>query len=133
MTDIKRTAYPRLKDWISSKELESLYTLTEKDHQFIARNASGDQQRFNLAALLKLRLALGYFVQVSEIPDQITKHLEGQLNIWPSTILKKSVKDRTRIRYLSVIREYIGSKSYDPKHIEATIEEACYTMSDPPI
>lgn len=131
MTDIKRTAYPRLKDWISSKELESLYTLTEKDHQFISKNASGDQQRFNLAVLLKSRLALGYFIQVSEIPDQIMKHLESQLNIWPSTILRKSVKDRTRMRYLLVIREYIGSKPYDSKYIDPIIEKACYTMSDP--
>lgn len=131
MTDIRRTAYPSLKDWISSKELESLYTLSEKDHQFIARNANGDQQRFNLAVLLKSRQALGYFVQISEIPDQITKQLEDQLNIWASTILKKSIKNRTRMRYLSLIREYIGSKTYDSKYIQASIEKACYTMSDP--
>jgi hypothetical protein len=101
MTDIKRTAYPRLKDWLSPKELQALYTLTEQDHQFISRNANGDQQRFNIAVLLKSRQALGYFIQISEIPDQIMKHLESQLNIWSSTVLKKSLKERTRVRYLS--------------------------------
>ena len=131
MTDIKRTAYPDLNYWLGPKELKALYTLTDQDHKFISCNASGDEQRFNLAALLKSRLALGFFTQISEIPDQIMKHLESQLSISPSTVLKKTIKERTRMRYLLVIREYISSKSYDAKHIESVIEKASYTMSDP--
>lgn len=131
MTDIKRTAYPRLKDWLSSKELKNLYTLTKEDHEFISCNAKGDQQRFNIAVLLKSRQALGYFISISEVPDQIMKHLEAQLNIWPSTVLEKSLIERTRLRYVSAIREHLSLKPYDSKHIESVIEKASYTMSDP--
>ena len=131
MTDIKRTAYPRLKDWLSSKELKNLYTLTKQDLEFVSSNAKGDQQRFNIAALLKSRQALGYFIPISEVPDQIMKHLEDQLNVWPSTVLEKSLIERTRLRYVSAIREYLDLKPYDSKRIESVIEKASYTMSDP--
>ena len=131
MTDIRRTAYPCLKDWLSSKELKNLYTLTKQDLEFISSNAKEDQQRFNIAALLKSRQALGYFIPISEVPDQVMKHLEDQLNIWPSTVLEKSLIERTRLRYVSAIREYLDLKPYDSKRIKSVIEKASYTMSDP--
>ena len=71
MTAIERTAYPRFRSSLTQEELETYYTLTESEIDFVQSKASGETQRLALALLLKAFQKLGYLPHLGNVPEQI--------------------------------------------------------------
>lgn len=93
MTAIERTAYPRLTQRLSQKELEESYTPTPQEIQFVSTPGRGAEPRLTLLVLLKTVQCLGYFPMLKNIPEPIVVHIRLHLRL-PHTPLSsdKSVK-----------------------------------------
>jgi hypothetical protein len=87
MASIERTAYPRLGARLTDKELEADYALSEDAVAFVGRHTRGDVGRLSLAVLLKTRQRLGYFVALSDVPNQIRLHVANALGLAEQTEL----------------------------------------------
>jgi hypothetical protein len=81
MTSISRTAYPRISanKKITPKELESEYSLTGEELNYIKKNIRGDELRLGFAVQLKIFQYLGYFPELTSIPQDIVNHIKKQL------------------------------------------------------
>jgi hypothetical protein len=75
MSSIHETAYPRFKPDLSQRELEDIYTPTNKERIFSQRNAHTAVARLALMVLLKTVQRLGYFVKLAEVPRPIISHI----------------------------------------------------------
>jgi len=75
MTSISRTAYPMLSRAIATDELLARYALSPKERSFVTKNARGSRGRLMLAAMLKTRQALGYFISLNQVTYQVIETL----------------------------------------------------------
>jgi hypothetical protein len=77
MSTIERTNYPRFpkRRKINKHELEQGDSLSNEDLAFIHAKTKTDISKFNLASQLKSFQALGYFVGVNKIPDEISEYI----------------------------------------------------------
>ena len=87
MAAIERTAYPRPRSPLTDKELAADYTLSDDEVSFVRRHARGGRGRLSLAVLLKTRQRLGYFLALSEVPDQIRLYIAKTLALVEQTRL----------------------------------------------
>jgi TnpA family transposase len=135
MAAIDRTAYPRLGTQLTAKELEADYALGDEERLFVRRHAHGDAGRLSLAILLKTRHRLGYFVALSDVPDQIRRHVAGVLDLSEQTPLVDEVgRPATAHRYRDVIRDRLGSRPFSHggrQIVIGVVHRAAQTMSDP--
>ncbi len=82
MTSRERTAYPRFKPVMTDRDLYDLYTPTEDDLQFLKQATRQEPVlRLNVLLLLKTFQALGYFPDLSDIPEAIIDHVRLALKI----------------------------------------------------
>ncbi len=81
MTSIDRTAYPHLKSPISKEVLSGCYDLDDAERRFVRRNARNNRGYLVVAAMLKTRQHLGYFIPLEQVPHQIVVHLSRQLRL----------------------------------------------------
>jgi hypothetical protein len=83
MTSLERTAYPCLSanKTISEKTLNTCYTLTVEELDFIHKYLRGNRQQFNFATQLKTFQNLGYFIDFSETPKSIHQFIKKQLKL----------------------------------------------------
>lgn len=81
MPSVAETAYPRLKNQISSEGLLEIYTPTDLELQFASRHTKGVVAKLGFLVLLKTFQRLGYFVLVKNVPDVIIKHIAGAAKI----------------------------------------------------
>lgn len=81
MATIERTAYPRFKKNINSKELVEIYTPNHNEYELAHKVAKGEIQVLNFILMLKSFQRLGYFPKIEEIPIEVIKHIRTQLNI----------------------------------------------------
>jgi len=129
---IERTAYPRFKKNISSKELVEIYTPNHEEIEVAYRIAKGEVQILNFILMLKSFQRLGYFPKIDEIPIEIAKHLTSKLNI--TLDIDLSLPNRTLYRYNSSIREYLNVTEYgaSARHvITEAIYKAAQVMNNP--
>ncbi len=135
MASIDRTAYPRLRTRLTDKELEADYALSDAEVLFVRRHARGDAGRLPLAILLKTRQRLGYFVALSDVPDQIRLPVANALGLAEQSELVDEVgRPATVHRYRDAIRDRLCSRpfSYGGREIViGTVHRAAQTMSDP--
>ncbi|MCP4306640.1 MAG: Tn3 family transposase, partial [bacterium] len=135
MASIERTAYPRFGARLTDKELEADYALSDEETLFVRRHARGDSGRLSLAVLLKTRQWLGYFVALSDVPNQIRLHIAGALSLAEQTALADEVgRPATVHRYRDAIRERLGSRPFSHGGrpiVIGTVHRAAQTMSDP--
>ena len=134
MASIERTAYPKLKNCISQKELNDKYTplLNEKNQAYNA--AKGDIFVIGYLALLKCFQNLGYFLPLEKIPETIIKHIKQHLRVeYPSNKIEYKSKTTLYLHHKS-IREYLNIKQYDDearKMLVETILRNSYIMENP--
>ena len=81
MASIDRTAYPRLRAQLTEAELEADYTLSEDEETFVHRNVRGGVGRLSMAVSLKTRQRLGYFPALTDVPDQVRRHIANGLGL----------------------------------------------------
>lgn len=132
MATIERTAYPRFKKNINSKELVEIYTPNHEEIEVAHRVAKGEVQILNYILMLKSFQRLGYFPKIDEIPIEIVRHLSSQFNIISDMDI--SLPERTRYRYKNSIREYLNVTEFGAiaRHLitEATYK-AAQVMNNP--
>jgi Domain of unknown function (DUF4158) len=134
MALIERTAYPRLKNNISRKELKDKYTLLLHEISHAYSVVRGEPSVISYLLLLKCFQNLGYFPHIDEIPDIIVKQIKNQLNIdHQSNTIEHKSKNTVYTHHKS-IRAYLNIKQYDDKAremIEEAIFKNAYTMENP--
>ncbi len=85
MASIERTAYPRLRSRLSDDERNARYTLSGEERDFVRASARGAEQRLTLGLMLKTFQHLGYFSDLSEIPEAVRDFVGQQLDLPPGT------------------------------------------------
>jgi len=86
MVAIYQTAYPRLKQEFSQKDLNEVYTPTSKELNFAIRHCKRSSASYlGLLVQLKIVQRLGRFVHIKDIPTGIIEHI------------KKAVRSRSSI------------------------------------
>jgi TnpA family transposase len=129
---IERTAYPRFKKNISSRELVQIYTPSHEEIEVAHKAAKGTMQVLNYLLLLKSFQRLGYFPKIDEIPIEIVKYICSKLNI--SSDIELTLPNRTLYRYKSSIREYLNVAEFGPsaRHVVAeSTYKAAQVMNNP--
>lgn len=113
MPSIAETAYPRLKNQISSKELLEVYTPTEDELKLANRSTKGAVAKLGFLVLLKTFQRLGYFVRVENVPASIIKHIAScaKIALLPQK-LESYDTSGTRWRHRALIRDYLKIKPY---------------------
>lgn len=90
------------------KELAELYTPTSEELKFINAKSHGSNGRLSLLVMLKTFQRLGYFPYPEFVPLLIINHLRSGLKLSSKVSAIPSL--RSRRRYMSVIRTYLGVK-----------------------
>jgi Domain of unknown function (DUF4158) len=105
MASIQDTAYPRLKNNPTEKDLPTLYTPTMEELELAKRVTTKSVTCLNFLVLLKVFQRLGYGVALVDVPASITCHIVTSAQL-PMSRQKLSQYDasETRRRRLSVIR-----------------------------
>ena len=109
MTSIERTAYPRLNSnrIVSQKNLYAAYTLTPQEEKHIKGGIRKNRYQLCYAIQLKVMQNLGYFVDIENIPQNISNHLRKSLGlhykIQPTYESQKMLS-----RHRKLIRQYLG-------------------------
>ncbi|NQY73654.1 MAG: DUF4158 domain-containing protein, partial [Candidatus Margulisbacteria bacterium] len=112
MTAIERTAYPRFKykRSFSKKEIEKLYTPTDKEIEFVEQKAKGSKNQFHLMLFLKSFQVLGYFISIPKIPKSVRDHISIKLTANPDEL---NCSPRSKIRHYERVRAFLRVKPYD--------------------
>ncbi|AFZ24411.1 transposase, TnpA family (plasmid) [Cylindrospermum stagnale PCC 7417] len=134
MPSLAETAYPRLKNQISSKELLEIYTPTDLELQFASQHTKGKVAKLGFLVLLKTFQRLGYFVLVKNVPDAIIKHIVEavKINFIPQK-LENYDRSGTRWRHLTLIRDYLKIIPYGVgarRIIVKSMAQAAQTKND---
>ncbi|MEO1644985.1 MAG: DUF4158 domain-containing protein, partial [Chloroflexota bacterium] len=110
MTSIERTAYPRLTQYLSAQELETVYTPDEDELDFVNISRSTASSRLTRLVLLKTHQCLNYFPNLQAMPSPIIAYMRDCLELPSGTPL--SMAENTVYRHHQAIRAFLGVKSY---------------------
>ena len=107
------TAYPRLKNYVTSRELTEVYTPTQQELALSDRYTKKGTTKLGFLVLLKTFQRLGYFVSSDFVPNAIVSHIIqcAQLSVLPSC-LSSYEQSKTRKRHIALIREFLSIKPY---------------------
>ncbi|MCP4305568.1 MAG: DUF4158 domain-containing protein, partial [bacterium] len=135
MASIERTAYPRLRSRLSEDELNARYSLSGEERDFVRANARGTEQRLTFALMLNTFRHLGYFPDLSEIPEPVRDFVGRQLDLPPGTsTLDGPQRKPTLFRYRQSVLGLLGWTVYGEgpaQQLRVVLETAAQTMSDP--
>lgn len=134
MPSISETAYPRLKNNLTSQELSEIFTPTPEELIFAEKNTNTRVARVGMLIALKTYQRLGYSVSISNVPVPIIQHivLSSQLPV-SSSELEDYDTCSTRWKHLATVRDYLGLKSWGPtaKHaMNKALESAAVSKHD---
>ena len=134
MPSLTDTAYPRLKSNSSADALKMLYTPTPEELVLAKQVTRGEVSRLGFVVLLKTFQTLGYPVQLSQVPEQITTHIAKALELSQSPdALVSYDASGSRRRHLSVIRDYLEINPFTHaahQVVTDAMEEAVKTHHD---
>ena len=114
MTAIHETAYPRIRSTVTQKELNTIYTPTEKELLFVSKHTYNSVSKHGFLVLLKVFQRLGYFPSITQIPNQIIRHIaenSGLKRFLPD--IRKYDKVGSRWKHKDLIRDYFAIKPFD--------------------
>lgn len=133
MPSIHETAYPRLKGSLTQTELEKCYTPNEVELELAFGAVNGKAARLAFLVLLKTFQRLGYFVQLSDVPDRLVAHLAKALKSKKTPNLSDYDDSGTRRRHVALIREFMQVRAFDETGRTALLDatrEAALTKED---
>ncbi len=117
MPSVHETAYPRLKNAITTKELTDIYTPTPVEVELAERVAKGNSAKLCFLLLLKTFQRLGYFIMLRDVPPQIVTHITHSLSSihggGSPAMLEQYDNSGSRRRNVTLIREQTGVKPFD--------------------
>ena len=113
MSSIERTAYPRYpqKRTIDQNELHRSYTLTSEETTLVHKSSKMKQSRLSFAIQLKTFQRLGYFIELSDVPQEIIQHIRRSLNFHYRLSFGYQSK-KTLYRHRKIIRDFLGVKRW---------------------
>ena len=113
MPTVAETAYPRLKNQVTSRELEEVYTPTEQELSFALSQTRKGTTLLGFLVLLKTFQRLGYFVSLRTVPTSIVQHITqcAKLVCPPEAILSYE-NSVTKWRHIALIRDYLNILPY---------------------
>ena len=128
------TAYPRLKNYITSRELTEIYTPTQEEMTLASQYTKKGATKLGFLVLLKTFQRLGYFVASDAVPTTIVKHIIkcAQLSLLPDCLTRYD-KSKTRKRHIALIRDYLDIQSYGGsarKIVVTSMFQAAKTKND---
>lgn len=114
LTSIERTAYPRFKRLISTRELAEFYT-PSVDEAVWARGRTRNQPHHLLALLVMLKSCarLGWFPSLETVPAVVVEHVRECAGIPVGTVAGLD-STRTAKRYREAVRSRLGL-AFDPE------------------
>jgi Domain of unknown function (DUF4158) len=128
------TAYPRLKNYVTSRELIEIYTPTQQELALANQYTKKEATKLGFLVLLKTFQRLGYFVDSNIVPSAIVSHIIKctQLLVLPSCLTSYE-QSKTRKRHIALIREFQSVTSYGAKARKVVIRsmgQAARTKND---
>lgn len=116
MASIERTAYPRFPRTITLKDLQSSFTPSPDEIQWVHAKARGTTSRMAVATLLKCFQYLHYFPPISLIPPEVVAHVAATLSLPAADKIEYAEELSTTLyRHHKAIRKFLGVKPYDDK------------------
>lgn len=115
MSGLTETAYPQLGADVGEKELLSVFTPTQAEHQFIEAAYTRATVQALLAVQLKVLQRLGYFIPLASVPRQIVVHLckRYQARVFTKTDLQTYDASGSKSLHQRRVREYVGLRLLD--------------------
>ena len=128
------TAYPRLKNYVTSRELTEIYTPTQQELALASQYTKKGATKLGFLVLLKTFQRLGYFVSPDIVPVAIVSHIIKctQLSVLPSCLTSYE-QSKTRKRHIALIRDFLSIQSYGAKARRVVIRsmgQAARTKND---
>ncbi|MBL4869084.1 MAG: Tn3 family transposase [Pseudomonadales bacterium] len=121
MVAVYQTAYPRIKEGISEKDLDNVYTPTSSEKRFASKHCQR-QSAAHLGFLIQLKMVqrLGRFSTHKEIPDVIIKYISASTKSRVTTKqLTKYFSSGAKDRHIKLLRKHLGIKPYDKEKTAA--------------
>lgn len=113
MTAIHETAYPRLRSNLSDPELETLYTPTSEDLDFIHHSTQSRVAAFGGVVLLKAFQRLGYFPSFDLLPPRLITHIATKVGVpSPHDTLQLYEQQGIRKWHVPRIRDHLGVSAF---------------------
>ncbi len=123
MPSIHDTAYPRLKNTSTTKELADLYTPTADEIALANRVAKGSGAKICFLVLLKTFQRLGHFIMLNKVPQQIAEHIALLFAVDYSAVAWQAYDESgTRRRHVAVIRDHLNVRTFDETARQLLIE-----------
>src|SRR5574341_247309 len=108
------TAYPRLKNSVSDKDLHEFYTPSTDELALASEVAKGAGPKICFLILLKAFQRLGYFVHLHDVPKPIAGHISQLFGVHHSAIDWEAYDESgTRRRHVAMIRERLNVRPFD--------------------
>ncbi|MGI2028645.1 DUF4158 domain-containing protein [Endozoicomonas acroporae] len=124
------TAYPRLKNHYSPKELEGYFTPDAAELALAQQHTKHTTSRLCFLALFKTAQYLGRFIPVSEIPKPIIRHLTSCLGSQAKRVKREHIRkyDRSggRHRHYKILRSALGIHMFDKEAVELITRTALH-------
>jgi TnpA family transposase len=133
MASVERTAYPRFKRTITSRELHESFTPGLSEVAWARGKARSPEHLLALVVLLKSFQKLGYFPDLGEVPELVVGHVCGLLGL-DEGVGPRHDSTRTAARQRDFVRERLGVECDKEKAREiasAAMHEAVLTKDNP--
>jgi len=122
VTPIDRTAYPRFKRMIMTRELADSFTPSNEEIEWARDMTLSDPHLLALAVGLKSYQRLAYFPKLDEVPQVVVEHVREALRL-PADVVAEVDATRTAKRHREFIRTRLGVK-YNAAKARILAEEA---------
>ena len=109
MTSIDRTAYPRFKRMITTRELADSFTPSNEEIGWARDMTLSDPHLLALTVWLKSYQRLGYFPKLDEVPQVVVEHVREALRL-PADVVAEVDATRTAKRHREFVRTRLGVK-----------------------
>lgn len=133
MTWIERTAYPRLSQQVSMRELVGAFTPTCDEIAWARAQTRSDQHLMTLLVLLKCHQRLGYFPQLAAVPAAVVERVREVSGLSQSVVAEHRAA-RTGKRLRAKVRARLGVtwQSAEVRAVaEAAMREASLSKDNP--
>lgn len=128
MASIERTAYPRFKRVVSTRELEASFTPTLDEIAWAQSLTKSPAHLLGLVLALKCFQRLGRFPPNDEVPDSVTEHVRTTLGL-AGEVNATATPARTVRQHRSLVRQHLGVVS-DPRHARKVAEAAVHSATE---
>ena len=127
MTSIDRTAYPRFKRMITTRELADSFTPSNEEIEWARDTTLSNPHLLALTVWLKSYQRLGYFPKLDEVPEIVVDHIRAALRLSAGVVAEVDAT-RTAKRHRELVRKRLGVK-YNSVQARILAEEAIRTAA----